>query len=49
MDQSEVLRIIDNMSDSDRCSGKDDSASDNDIILPMSEHILVDWLARVYA
>ena len=38
MDPSEVLRIIDNMSDSDRCSGDNDSTSDNDIISPMSEN-----------
>ena len=41
-DPNEVLGIIDNMSDSDRCSGEDDSASDNDIISPMSEHSMTD-------
>ena len=37
-DANEVLVIIDNMSDSDRCSGEDNSASGNDITSPMSEH-----------
>ena len=38
MDPNEVLSIIDNISDSDRCSGEDNSASNDDIISPMSEH-----------
>ena len=32
MDPTEVLRIIDSMNDSDRCSGEDNGASYDDII-----------------
>ena len=40
-DLNEVLGIINNISDSDRCSGEDDSASDDYIISPMSEHSMI--------
>ena len=45
-DPNEVLGIINNISDSDVCSGEDDSASD-DIILPMSEHSMNESEATV--
>ena len=38
MDPNKVLRIIDNISDSEKCSDDDDSDSDNDVISPMCEH-----------
>ena len=39
MNPNEVIRIINNMSDSDKCSDEDDSASDDDT---MSEHAISD-------
>ena len=42
MDPNEVLGIIDNMSDSNRCSGEDDSANDDDVISAMSKHAMSD-------
>ena len=47
MDPNEVLRIIDNIINSDRWSGKDNSACDNDITSPMSEHSIRDSEATV--
>ena len=38
-DPKEVLRIIDNMSDSEKLSDDDDSNSDDDVISPTCEHL----------
>ena len=42
VDPNEIVRISENMCESDKCSGEDDSASDDDIISPISEQSMSD-------